>query len=349
MDTITLKTSMGESQIICNENAFADNILNLTKNREIFLLTDSNVFNIYKELIEKYFKCPHYILKAGENNKTFKNLSLILKVMTDIGLKRNALLIALGGGVIGDIGGLAAGLYMRGIEAMQIPTTLLSQVDSSVGGKTAVNFNGVKNNIGIFYQPKNIICDSIFLKTLPKREIKCGLGEIIKTAALNAEIFNILYNNIEKLYDLSFIKNIVVPCIKHKVEVVECDEKETIGIRKTLNLGHTTGHALEINYKKKSHGEYVLIGMLFELYIARKKNIVEKEYADKLEFLIKSVEKKPKKYDEINNALKSALVDKKNTLKNMVSIIVPKNYGKVTEINLEYSEYQTLIGEYNEN
>jgi 3-dehydroquinate synthase len=349
METITLNTSMGESRIFCYENAFIDNIINLTKNREIFLITDSNVYSIYKELIEKYFNCPRFILNAGEKNKSFNNLSLILKEMTNSGLKRNSLLIAFGGGVIGDIGGLAAGLYMRGIEAMQIPTTLLSQVDSSVGGKTAVNFNGVKNNIGIFYQPKNIICDSVFLNTLPKREIKCGLGEIIKTAALNTEVFNILYKNIDKLNNLDFIKTIIIPCIKHKANVVECDEKETDGIRKTLNLGHTTGHALEINYKKKSHGEYVMIGMLFEIYIAKKKNLIDNEYADKLEKLIKVIEKKPKKYDGIETALKSALLDKKNTLKNKIAIIIPQNYGKVTEINLEFDEYETLIGEYNEN
>ena len=346
MDTITLNTSMGESCVFCSKNSFFDNIEKLTKNREMFLLTDSNVFSLYKNLIEKYFDCPVYILKAGEKNKSFFNLNKILKKMTDSGLKRNALFIALGGGVIGDMGGLAAGLYMRGIEAMQIPTTLLSQVDSSVGGKTAVNFNGVKNNIGLFYQPKNIICDNMFLNTLPKREIKCGLGEIIKTAALNFEIFDTVYNNINKLNDLDFIKTLIIPCINHKAKVVEFDEKETKGLRKTLNLGHTTGHALEINYKTASHGEYVLLGMLFELYIARKKNIIEKTYADKLEKLIKKIIK-IKKFENIENALKVALLDKKNSVKNKVSVILPVKQGEVCEINLDFSEYAAIVGEYN--
>jgi 3-dehydroquinate synthetase len=266
--------------------------------------------------------------------------------MNQSGLKRNSLLIALGGGVIGDMGGLAAGLYMRGIEAMQIPTTLLSQVDSSVGGKTAVNFDGVKNNIGIFYQPQNIICDSMFLKTLPKREIRCGLGEIIKTGALNSEIFDLLNNNINKLFDLNFIESAIVLCIKHKADVVEKDEKEINGIRKTLNLGHTTAHALEINYKRKSHGEYVLFGMLYELYIARKLKLIEKSYADKLEHIILSVVKKPF-FKDIENNLKAALSDKKNTSKDKISVIVPIKKGEVKEINIDFTEYAALIKEYN--
>ena len=141
-------------------------------------------------------------------------------------MERGCRVIAFGGGVVGDIAGLAAALYMRGVRLVQIPTTLLAQVDSSVGGKTAIDFKRVKNLIGTFYQPEEVIVDPMFLKTLPKREIRCGLGEIIKYGALNKGIYEKLSKNSDKLNDFDFLEEISADCIRHKAEIVSGDRSE---------------------------------------------------------------------------------------------------------------------------
>ena len=150
--------------------------------------------------------------------------------MTGAGLRRNSCLFAVGGGVVGDLGGLAAALYMRGISLVQVPTTLLAQVDSSVGGKTAINLQGVKNAVGAFYQPKAVVVDFAFLKTLPKKEWKCGVGEVVKYAGLNGELFEKLIENRDKLGSLEFLTSLIEDCIRHKAAVVATAETEK-GIR----------------------------------------------------------------------------------------------------------------------
>ncbi|MCD7728637.1 MAG: iron-containing alcohol dehydrogenase [Clostridia bacterium] len=342
--TISLKTSAVNSTIYCGENAFSQKIGELTKDRDIFLVTDSNVDRLYSSLIDKYFYgAGKYVLPAGERSKNKTQLLNILKAMVNAGLRRNSLVIALGGGVVGDITGLAASLYMRGIPVIQIPTTLLSQVDSSVGGKTAIDFCGVKNIIGSFYQPQYVVVDPMFLQTLPEREIRCGLGEIIKTGCLNKDIFHILLENSDRLYDLAFLRDITIECIKHKAYVVQNDEKETTGLRKTLNLGHTTGHAFELYYKKKSHGEFVLVGMYYELYIAVKSGICAPEYAERIKSLIAKVIKVPA-YSDGDKACLMAKYDKKNDSA-LISMIVPASEGNPQEVKLPLEQYAALISE----
>ena len=196
MKDLTLCAASAKSVIHCGAGAFNTFAPDLAK-RQIYVVTDSNVFAIYRHLMWQTFgdNFPVTILPAGEGSKTYNNLIAILKDMLSAGMKRNCTIVAFGGGVIGDIAGLAASLYMRGVRLVQIPTTLLSQVDSSVGGKTAVDMGGVKNVIGTFYQPEEVIADPMFLKTLTDREIRCGLGEIIKYGALNSEIFTKLKAN----------------------------------------------------------------------------------------------------------------------------------------------------------
>ena len=263
--------------------------------------------------------------------------------MAEAGLKRDCTVIALGGGVVGDIVGLAASLYMRGVKVVQIPTTLLAQVDSSVGGKTAVDFKNIKNLIGTFYQPQEVIVDPLFLKTLPAREIRCGLGEIIKYGALDKNIYNKLSENEENLFNLDFLGSIVPDCIRHKVRVVSGDERDLNGARKTLNLGHTTGHALELYYRRKSHGEFVLIGTYYELYIAEKMNIGGGEYYGDLRRLIKKVIKIPE-YTDVEKVAQFARMDKKNSA-DSISLIVPKSVGESAEITLDFNEYVRLLKE----
>ena len=252
----------------------------LTHGQKNFVVTDSNVYALYKTFFAKYFPDTEiFVLTAGEENKNFASLSAILEKMTAARLHRSSRLFAVGGGVVGDIGGLAAALYMRGISCVQIPTTLLAQVDSSVGGKTAVDLGGVKNVVGAFYQPCEVLIDPNFLATLPEREIKCGLGEIVKYAALSGGIFEKMQGN-SVWTDIAFLESLIVDCVRHKAQVVTVDEKET-GERKSLNVGHTTGHAIEIS-TRLSHGESVLYGMLLETKMAISAGVCEKEYGEKL-------------------------------------------------------------------
>ncbi len=343
MEDIILQTNTVKSVIHCGKGAFESYAQNAA-NGQIFLVTDSNVFKLYGELIGRTFgDVPKFILPAGEKSKNYKNLIKIIDAMLSAGMRRNCRVVAMGGGVVGDIAGLAASLYMRGVHLTQIPTTLLAQVDSSVGGKTAVDFSGVKNVIGAFYQPEEVIADPLFFSTLPKREMRCGLGEIIKYGALNEDIYKLLIENADSLYPEKFLESIVGMCIKHKAEVVKRDERDCGGLRKSLNLGHTTGHALELHYGRKSHGEYVLYGMYFELQIARKRGICGGQYAENIEKLIKRVVKIPR-FDDIGEAALNAVHDKKNVDED-ISLIVPCKEGEFAEIKLPVKEYAERLRE----
>lgn len=343
MEDIILKTNTVNSVIHCGKGSFEKYAPKVAVG-QVFLVTDTNVYKHYSALISRTFgDIPKFILPAGEKSKNYKNLIKILEGMLGAGMRRNCRVIAMGGGVVGDIAGLAASLYMRGVHLVQIPTTLLAQVDSSVGGKTAVDHMGVKNVLGAFYQPEEVIADPLFFSTLPRRELKCGLGEIIKYGALDENIYNSLVKNADGLYSEGFLERVVGMCIRHKVKVVTQDERDSGGVRKSLNLGHTTGHALELHYGRKSHGEFVLIGMYFELQIARKRGICGGQYAENLEKLIKKVIKIPV-YENIAEASLNAVHDKKNTDEN-ISIITPCKEGEYAEIKLSQKEYTQLLQE----
>ena len=232
----------------------------LDLNRKVLIVTDSGVPEIYAETVAKQCKDPViYILPQGEQSKNFDNFKAILQMLLDNGFTRTDCVVAVGGGVVGDLAGFCAACFMRGIDFYNIPTTVLSQVDSSVGGKTAIDFCGVKNTIGAFYQPKAVIIDTDTLKTLPERQISNGLCESVKMAlTFDKELFSMFetgeyQNDIEKVIEKS---------LKIKIDVVEKDEKES-GLRKVLNFGHTVGHAIESAEKGRLyHGECVGIGML---------------------------------------------------------------------------------------
>ena len=346
MQDIEILTSSagGNSVIHCGAGAFDEYAPQIAGKK--FIVTDSNVYRLYGKLIAQTFgDCPVFVLPAGEKSKNYNSLKNILKAMTESGVTRSSTVIAFGGGVVGDIAGLAASLYMRGTGIVQIPTTLLAQVDSSVGGKTAIDFCGVKNAVGAFYQPSQVIVDPLFLRTLPARELRCGLGEIIKYGALDCGIYAALLQNQHDLCDYAFLENVTFDCIRHKAKVVAEDERDVSGARKTLNLGHTTGHAFELYYKRKSHGEFVLIGMYYELYIAVRCGICGGQYAESLRALIKKVIKKIPSYSDAQSAAAGAKYDKKNEEQSTVSIIVPKCEGESAEIKLPIAEYMQMIGD----
>ncbi len=342
--TLQIDTPVCKSTVHCGEGAFEKLVPAMAKG-QIFTVTDSNVYRIHRGIFTDVFQ-PRgkvYVLPAGEASKSPARLFDILKAMLGAGLMRNCTVFAVGGGVVGDIAGLAASLYMRGVNLVQVPTTLLSQVDSSVGGKTAVDLCGVKNIVGTFYQPREVVADPRFLRTLPAREIRCGLGEIIKYGALDAGIYGKLLSNEKRLKDPSFFNGIVYDCIACKADIVRRDEREG-GLRKTLNLGHTTGHAFELFYKRRSHGEFVLIGMYYELYIAVKKGICAPGYAKSLLGLIKSVTSVPAP-ENVREACLAARHDKKNVRGGEISLVLPVSEGCVRVSELPQEEYEALVAE----
>ena len=189
--------------MLCGDGAWSA-MQKFLHDKDVFFVTDTNVFRHYGEEVKSLFPKAHVCaLPAGEKNKNKNSLFRILDEMLSAKLHRSSYVVALGGGVIGDMAGFAASIYMRGTHLVQIPTTLLSQVDSSVGGKTAIDYKKVKNVLGAFYQPERVFCDPRFLSTLPAREIKCGLGEIIKTGVLDGALGDKLLQNAPRLHDLA--------------------------------------------------------------------------------------------------------------------------------------------------
>ena len=348
MEKIILKTPSTEGEIYVGEGACESRLPLLVAGQKNFVVADSNVYALYGEFFARYFADSEiYVLPAGEESKNFSRLGDILKSMTKAGLHRSSRLFAVGGGVVGDIGGLAASLYMRGISCVQVPTTLLAQVDSGVGGKTAVDLCGVKNVVGAFYQPFEVVADPQFLKTLPAREIKCGLGEIVKYAALNAGIFDALKESGERLTKLRFLSSLIPVCVRHKAKVVTEDERET-GERKSLNVGHTTGHAVELS-SSLSHGESVLWGMLFETKLAQKYGVCEAEYGRELvELVTRALNAAPRSaadFSRIGKDAEKARSDKKNLDDGKICISAAKSRGKWTLLSLPFEEYKQGLEE----
>lgn len=228
--------------------------------RNVMIITDDGVPEVYAELVAKKTKNPQiFTIKQGEFNKSLSNFEEICKNMLASNFTRKDCVVAVGGGVVGDLAGFVAASYMRGVDFYNIPTTLLSQVDSSIGGKVAVNLNGIKNIIGAFYQPKAVLIDPEVLKTLPKRQISNGLAEALKMSLTSdKELFEIFENkDIDNCIDEIIYRSLTI-----KKNVVEKDERED-GIRKILNFGHTVGHAVEaLSLSNLYHGECVSIGML---------------------------------------------------------------------------------------
>lgn len=233
------------------------------------IITDKNVYKYWGKEIKK-LKLPVYVIQPGETQKSLYMAERIYKALLKFGLDRQSMLVAFGGGVVGDLAGYVAATYMRGISYAQIPTTLMAQVDSSIGGKTGVNLPEGKNLIGCFCQPKFVFIDTNLLRTLPKRELKSGLAEVIKYGVIkDKQLFEYLEKNKQEKYNWQYI---IKRCARIKADIVSRDERETKGLRMILNYGHTIGHALESSskYKGITHGEAVAQGMIAAAKISNK-------------------------------------------------------------------------------
>ena len=257
--------------------------------RKICIVTDSNVGPLYESAVEEVLRkvssdISVFTFEAGEKNKNLDTVSSLYQTLIQNGLDRKSILVALGGGVVGDLTGFGAATYLRGIDFIQIPTTLLAQVDSSVGGKTGVDFQQYKNMVGAFHQPKLVYMNLSTLTTLPAEQFACGMGEILKTGLIcDGEFFRFVCREQEsiKALDMKLIAAMVRRCCEIKAGVVERDPKEQ-GERALLNLGHTVGHAVE---KLKNftllHGQCVGAGLVAAAYLSMKRGLLnEQEYQE---------------------------------------------------------------------
>lgn len=344
---------------------------------EVLIISDENVYfhqgnefikNINAKIVYEY------IVLAGEESKSLEVYEKIINYCKKINLSRKSLIIALGGGVVGDLAGFVASTYMRGIDVVQVPTSLLAQVDSSIGGKTAINLGNIKNIIGSFYQPKLTYINIDSLKTLPYEEFIDGMAEVIKYGVIyDYNILNYLIENKDYILnrESDYLYYIVKRCAQIKAEVVERDEKES-GLRKILNFGHTFGHGVE-KLLEISHGKAVSIGMSMAFKLALDENMIDKEYYDKLLNILKmynlptefnmyikessennkincedenlsyiALAKEENIEEEILNIMKS---DKKNSF-SKINLILPNSQGEVVVLdNIENEKILNTIKE----
>ncbi|SHE36224.1 3-dehydroquinate synthase [Tissierella praeacuta DSM 18095] len=317
-------------------------------NDDFIFVTDRNVYNLYKDEIDEVLNGREniYIIPSGEINKNLEELSSIYKILIKKNIDRNGKIFCLGGGVVGDLAGFAAATYKRGIEYIQIPTTLLSQVDSSIGGKTGIDFEGHKNIIGSFHFPLTTLIDTSFIHTLPEKEITCGLGEIIKYGLIeDYNFFKNIEKNIKKIYnrDMRILPTIIEKSVDIKFTIVDKDKLD-LGLRQKLNLGHTIGHSIEsfFKYEKYNHGEAVILGMMYESNIAYQKKLIDKEYYNEIIGVLNTLVEQPIFNSfEIKILIEYMKNDKKNR-DGKISFILPTGRGTV---DLFYDVEEKLIEE----
>jgi 3-dehydroquinate synthase len=301
------------------------------------LITDSNIDPLYgddmmQSLRDSFAMLEKFVLPAGEKAKTMQSVNDILTAMLTSGFDRRALVIALGGGVVGDVAGFAASIYKRGINYIQVPTTLLAQVDSSIGGKTGVNHRLGKNMIGTITQPKMVWSDLSVLATLPRREILSGLAEIIKYGIIrDADLFKLVETHLEKILALDdqILPDVIYRCSQIKADIVSLDERES-GLRMILNLGHTVGHALEtaLGYKRISHGEGVLLGIIAESRMALELGILDRQEFDRIVGLISRLKVHRKIVEIADDRLIQHMQGDKKAAKGKIRFVFPTAIGE---------------------
>ena len=284
----------------------------------------------------------------GETHKNLAWLTFVYDRLLDARMDRTSTVLALGGGVIGDLAGFAAGTFLRGVPFVQLPTTLLAQVDSSVGGKTGVNHPAGKNLIGVFYQPQLVLIDVETLKTLPRRELVAGLVEVIKYAViLDAELFVLIEENLERILalDTELLRHIVHRCCTLKAMVVQRDERES-DYRSILNFGHTVGHAIEslTEYTRYLHGEAVAIGMVSAARISRSRGYCTDETVQRIVALLKRAELPVEVPQELSRAsLGLAVEGDKKVAGGKVKFVCLEDLGRTRFVHLTGQEVADLV------
>ena len=285
MQEYLIKSEIGSSRIVVGESL--GNIEKYLPHNRVIIITDGNVSSQYKD---KFPGFPVITISTGENAKTLDTISEITDEFINLGIDRGSFILGIGGGVVCDIAGFAASIFMRGLGFGYVSTTLLSQVDASVGGKTGVNFQGYKNMLGSFRQPEFVLCDINMLKTLPEQDYRSGFAEVVKYGVIkDRELFNCLSNHPDEIEnrEIAFLTKVVSDSIRIKADVVRKDPTEK-GYRRILNFGHTFGHAIEKVFGL-THGESVSLGMIIALDISVKKGLLINKEAGQIKKLLSDI------------------------------------------------------------
>ena len=306
----------------------------LKDGQRVLVVSDSNVMPIYGN---RFVGAEKLTLKAGEKHKNLKTIQLILKTLQRLGFTRSDTVVGLGGGVVGDMAAFASSIYMRGIRYVACPTSLLAMIDSSVGGKTGVDFLGSKNMVGSFYQPSLVICDTDALKTLPECEIKNGMGEAVKYAVLTGD-----EEMLSDCLSADKVEAFIGKCVTAKKEIVEADEKEK-GVRALLNLGHTFGHAIEkLSRFKIAHGVAVAMGIRVATKVAVGAKVATAKNAEKIEALLDRYNMpKAVEYDK-KDFIDAVWLDKKRTTDG-INLVLPEKTGVCKTVYMTKQEVLKLL------
>ena len=307
--------------------------------RKVFVLADETVWKLWgKTLLDGLKPIEPGVIRipSGEQHKRLATVEKILDQLATLGAERSSLLIAFGGGVAGDLGGFAASIYLRGIDVVQIPTTLLAMVDSSIGGKTGANLGVGKNLVGTFYQPKMVLCDPLVLSTLPERELRAGLFEAVKTAVIGDqtlfEFLSVVRKNILAAKPAA-LRHVIHACAAFKGSVVSQDEREG-DLRRILNFGHTVGHAIEAatDYKRFLHGEAVAWGMLAATRLAVEEKLLSEAEAARISALVIAYGPVPSLARVPMDAIERALSVDKKVRDGKIHFVLPKRISDVVVV-----------------
>lgn len=306
--------------------------------RQAAIISNERIFSHYgsqvcESLKQAGLKVCHLLIGDGERYKNLRTAEKIYSFLIENRIERSDLLVALGGGIIGDIGGFVAATYLRGIDFIQLPTTLLAQIDAAIGGKTAVNHARGKNLIGAFHQPRAVVIDPVTLRTLPARELRAALQEAVKYGVIaDAELFALIEREAARLLsgDTALLREIIRRCCAIKAGVVSRDERES-GERRILNFGHTIGHALEAvtNYRRFKHGEAVGYGIIGAAQIANKLNVLEKNVAERIERVVRSFGRLPTVADLDTELVLQAMHQDKKVIAGQQVFVLPERIGHV--------------------
>ena len=322
------------------------------EDRKVLLVADSNTGKLYGQQILDLLEesgavsAAMHIFPAGETSKTFTTVEGICRAAFQAQLDRKSVIVALGGGVCGDLAGFAAAIYMRGIDCVQVPTSLLAMIDSSVGGKTGADLPDGKNLIGAFHQPKGVLIAADRLKTLPAEQYLCGLAEIIKCAAIMDEpFFAELEANVEKIRsrEEEFTRRMILKTCALKAKIVEMDEKES-GIRAILNYGHTFGHALEkVSEFSILHGQGVAAGMCMVLELGERCGLIPAEVVKRQKDLIQATGL-PEKYDLDREQVYQALFSDKKTVSGQLRFVITPETGRAEVVTFAPESVREYLG-----
>jgi 3-dehydroquinate synthase len=341
MEELKINTGTNISRLLVGES-----IANLPKyipaGKKVIVITDCNILKYYGKYLESYDIIE---IGLGEQNKNLTTIDFIMGKLVEFEAERSSFIVGVGGGIVSDVAGFAASIYMRGLRFGFVTTTLLSQVDASVGGKNGVNYKGFKNMVGVFNQPEFVICDFEMLKTLNRHDFIGGFAEIIKHGAIkDYSLFEFLENNVDKAlnYDAQVLLRLVRDSVDIKAKVVEQDEREQ-GERRKLNFGHTFGHAIE-KLTSINHGQAVAIGMYMAAQASVKKGLLAVSDAERLKTLIEKMQL-PTSIDIDKNALFQAMKKDKKREGGSVHLVLLESLGSATVVNILYNELEEIIND----